>query len=53
MPHAHLVQVNLALRTLEVQLQAKGCDPLLVDSDMSQVGDGVEVLGEMNPSGAL
>lgn len=51
-PQTHLVQVNLALRTLEVQLQAKGCDPLLVDPDMSQVGDGVEVLGKMNPSGA-
>lgn len=40
----HLVQVNLALKVLEIQLQVKRGDPFLGDLDVSQVGNGGDIL---------
>lgn len=42
----HLVQVNLALKVLEIQLQVKRGDPFLGDLDVSQVGNGGDILDD-------
>lgn len=49
----HLVQVNLAVRILEVQVQFKRRDALLGDLDVFQVGYGIDVLGKTEPARAL
>lgn len=48
----HLIQVNLALRILEIQLQVECRNPVLGDPHVSQVGHGVEVLGRTNREGS-
>lgn len=44
----HLIQVNLALRILEIHVQVECRNPVLGDPYVSQVGHRVEVLGKTN-----
>jgi hypothetical protein len=41
---SHLIQVNLALKVLEIQFQVKCGDSILGDPDVSQVEDGIDIL---------